>query len=227
MTEQELQNLINQGEGQTLEFKSSLTLRQEIGETVSAFANTAGGIILIGVSDKGKVVGVEIGRKTLEDLANWVKENTDPRIYPDVKIQEANQKSLIVVAVRENAEKPVFFKDRAFQRVGKTNQRISASKIRELAKQERMRFHWDEEIYKDAVLDDIDEGKVKQFVKEAKVKRNLSINERASSATILRKLGLLRESKLTNAALLLFGKDPQKFIPKQKSDVQGLKAQSL
>lgn len=70
MTKKELQNLINQGESQTLEFKSSLTLKQEIGETVSAFANTTGGIILIGVSDEGKVSSVEIGRKTLEDLAN-------------------------------------------------------------------------------------------------------------------------------------------------------------
>ena len=64
MTEKELQQLIKQGESQNIEFKSSLSLRNEIGETISAFANTSGGIILIGVSDEKKILGVVIGRKT-------------------------------------------------------------------------------------------------------------------------------------------------------------------
>jgi len=68
MTTKQLQSLIKQGEGQDIEFKSSLQLRQEIGETISAFANTFGGVILIGVSDEGKIVGVDIGRKTLESV---------------------------------------------------------------------------------------------------------------------------------------------------------------
>lgn len=47
MTQKELQQLIKQGESQTSEFKSALKLRNEIGETISAFANASGGIVLI------------------------------------------------------------------------------------------------------------------------------------------------------------------------------------
>ncbi len=73
MTEKQLRKLIEQGEGQTLEFKASTGLKKEICQAVSAFSNTAGGSILVGVSPKGEVIGVNIGKETVEDLANWIK----------------------------------------------------------------------------------------------------------------------------------------------------------
>jgi len=135
MTEEQLKQLIKQGEGQTLEFKASLSLRQEIGQAISAFANTDGGVVMVGVSPDSKIVGVDIGKKTVEDLANWLKENTDPRIYPQIKIHNVDGKDVIEIIVKEADEKPVFFSSHAYQRVGRTSPRISVSKIRELAKQ--------------------------------------------------------------------------------------------
>ena len=67
-----------------VEFKESLSLKEELGRSISGFANTCDGIILIGVSDKGKINGVEIGKKTIEDLANYIKQNTENQIYPDI-----------------------------------------------------------------------------------------------------------------------------------------------
>ncbi len=51
----------------------------------------------------------------------------------------------------------MFFKNHAFQRVGKTNHRISANKIRELAKQERAKLHWDQNISQGATFKDIEQ----------------------------------------------------------------------
>jgi len=210
--QQSIKKIILQGESQKMEFKTSLSLRNEIGETISAFTNTSGGVIFIGVSDKGKSIGIDIGKNTLEDLANWVKQNTDPAIYPDIKVYQINSRSIIKVSIKENDDKPVFFKDRAFQRVGKTNQRILASKIRELAKQEKKKFHWDERICERAILKDIDEEKVTWFLKKAKAKRNLKLDPDISIKETLEKLELTINGRLTNAAVLLFGKDPQKFF---------------
>ena len=47
----EVEELIGEGESQNTEFKDSLRLKKEIGETISSFSNTRGGIILIGISD--------------------------------------------------------------------------------------------------------------------------------------------------------------------------------
>jgi len=212
MTEKQLRQLIQQGESQNIEFKSSLSLKNEVGETISAFANTDGGVILIGVSDESKILGVDIGKKTVEDLANWVKENTDPQIYPDMKVHQVDGKNIVELSLKESSEKPVFFKDRAFQRVGKTNQRISASKIRELAKQERVKLHWDERICERATEEDIDEEKVKWFLKRARYERRLEIDPGISVREALERLELTRNGRLTNAAVLLFGKNPQRFF---------------
>lgn len=207
-----VEKLLRQGENQNVEFKSSLSLRNEIGETISAFANTSGGIVLIGVSNEGKVFCVDIGKKTVEDLANWVKENTDPKIYPDVKIHKVNGKNIIEVSIKENDEKPVFFKDRAFQRVGKTNQRISAQKIRNLAKQSKPQLHWDQQVCEGATLKDIDESRVKEFLKMAQTRRGLDINPEMSVKEALTKLKVIKNSQITNTCVLMFAKEQEKFF---------------
>ncbi len=118
--------LISGGENEGLEFKESLRLKEEIGKAVSAFSNASGGLILVGVSNDGKVIGVDIGRNTLEELANYIKRNTDPAIFPSMKVLDAGGKKIIVIEVKESAEKPVFFKNHAYKRV-KNNKLTNAA----------------------------------------------------------------------------------------------------
>ena len=68
---------IPKDESETVEFKPSLSQINEIVETVSAFSNTKGGTIQVGVSDNGEIVGVDVGKNTIERLANQIKQNTD------------------------------------------------------------------------------------------------------------------------------------------------------
>ena len=62
---EDLKKLLEGGESETVEFKASFD--KEILETSAAFANTKGGVILIGVSDRGDIKGVQIGKETLKD----------------------------------------------------------------------------------------------------------------------------------------------------------------
>ena len=110
--------------------------------------------------------------------------------------------------IKENDEKPVFFKIHAFKRVGRTNQRISTSEIRKLAQEERKRLRFDERICEEASLEDIDEERVRQFLKDSRKQRGLKISEDASIEDAFLKLKLLKNGKPTNAALLLFSKEP-------------------
>jgi len=209
----DIKELTHRGESQSLEFKESLKLKDEIGETVSAFSNSDGGTIIVGASDNGGVPGVDIGKNTLEELANYIKRNTDPHIFPSVKIQEVGRESVVVVEVKGSAEKPVFFKNHAYKRVGKTNQMISSSELRKLAKESGGRVYWDERVCEDADLEDIEEEKVRWFLKEARHERGLDINESSPVEDALLRLKLLKAEKPTNGAVLLFGRDPQrKFI---------------
>ena len=207
-----LKELIERGETQSLEFKESLRLKDEIGETVSAFSNSDGGTVIVGVSNSGGVLGVDIGKNTLEELANYIKRNTDPQVFPSVKIQEVGEKNVVMIEVKEGAEKPVFFKNHAYKRVGKTNQRISSSEMRKLAKESGGRVYWDERVCEGACPEDIDGDKVRQFLRKAKYARRLEIDPDISVEEALERLSLIKGEKLTNAALLLFGKNPQRYF---------------
>lgn len=66
ITSSNIMELIHTGENELIEFKTSFN--DEAQEVVGAFANTKGGTVLIGVTDGGVVVGVHVGKKTLEDV---------------------------------------------------------------------------------------------------------------------------------------------------------------
>ena len=71
----DLKQRIAQGENTTTEFKENFD--QETIETAAAFANTNGGTILIGVSDKREIRGITVGKETLRDVSNRISQATE------------------------------------------------------------------------------------------------------------------------------------------------------
>jgi len=131
ISEKEIINLIQNGESEILEFKKSTGEWKEIIKTISAFANTRGGVVLVGVSSKGEVPGVRIGKRTIEDLTNKIRENTDPKIFPGISVENIDGESIILIKVEESVSKPLFAFDRAYKRVGKSTVRVTSEEIRE------------------------------------------------------------------------------------------------
>lgn len=111
-------NLKSIEESDTLELKKSVGEWKEIIKTVSAFSNTRGGEILIGINNSGEVNGVEIGKNTIEDLTNKIKENTDPKIYPDISVKKLNNKHVLSVKINESNDHLVLAFGRPYKRVG-------------------------------------------------------------------------------------------------------------
>ena len=71
----------------------------------------------------------------------------------------------------------------------------------------------DEQVRYDATMDVIDPDKVREFIRKARTKRGFPLPEETKPADLLKHLHMLRDGKPTNAALLLFAKDPQYFFP--------------
>ena len=76
----------------------------------------------------------------------------------------------------------------------------------------RDRLYFDSQICKEATLGDIDKEKIRWFLRKAKVERSLDIDSSASSTEALKRLNLLIDNKPTNTAILMFGKNPQRFF---------------
>ena len=129
----EISELIRKGECETIEFKKSLAESREIGETVCAFLNKRGGVILIGVDDDGNVVGVRVRHGTLENLSNFIRETIRPKPIFSIEVYAVENKVIIFIEIPEGRDKPYFFKGRAFIRIDAVNKLLEREEIFEMA----------------------------------------------------------------------------------------------
>src|SRR5688572_10175064 len=105
----ELQQLILQGESDSLDFKKRITNPDRIARTLASFANTRGGIILVGVMDNGQISGVdpEEEKHILEIAANSFCEPPVKLFYEEL---EDEAKTVLKVIIPESLIKPHLFK---------------------------------------------------------------------------------------------------------------------
>ncbi len=101
--------LIEEGEGFTIEFKRRISSAEKIARTLISFANTKGGTILFGVDDDGSVVGVESEKSELELIEIAGKDFSDPPINPHIDIVPFDGRDVIVCQIPESKNKPHFF----------------------------------------------------------------------------------------------------------------------
>ena len=208
----DISEFLEDDEKENVEFKTSLSEKDAIFKTISAFANKRGGIILVGVTDDRDLIGADIGKNTLEQLANEIRRETDPSVSPYIDDPDVNGNKIILIEVPESVNKPVFYRDKAYIRVGRTNQRLSSTEIRNLITNEHRVISWDEQVIEEATFEDIEDRQVVNFLKLASIKRNLDLDPKTPKKEALKRLELTKDGKLTNAAVLLFGLNPQKFV---------------
>lgn len=106
MNTNELQLLLQEGEGFHLEFKRKVSSPEKIARALIGFANTKGGMILFGVDDDKTIVGVESEKTEVEMVETAGRVFCDPPIEPKIEIFSYKGKDLIAVTVEESNEKP-------------------------------------------------------------------------------------------------------------------------
>jgi len=106
-------------ESQTIEWKSNW--RDECLKDISAFSNTNGGKLFLGVDDAGKIVGIENTEKLLEDIHN--KTINYLGIIVDVHLREKEGKTYLEVTVPPSSI-PISYKGIYYIRSGSTKQEL-------------------------------------------------------------------------------------------------------
>ncbi|MCX5667031.1 MAG: helix-turn-helix domain-containing protein [Candidatus Omnitrophica bacterium] len=212
-----ISKLIGATESTTIEWKPSLSQINEIIESITAFSNTDGGRVFIGVSKDGKIIGISIGKDTIENLTNRIAQHTEPKIHPHVTVTKIDSKEVIIINVKESHDKLVLANGKPYIRVGKSTRQMSKDDYENrILEKHKDRLQFDTQVCKGAKLKDIDSNKVKWFMKKALEERRLTIPEKVSTKEALEYLKVLHSGKPNNTAILLFGKDPQKFFVQAK-----------
>ncbi|MCP4680589.1 MAG: hypothetical protein GY854_34925 [Deltaproteobacteria bacterium] len=201
----EIKDLVTYPEGKSLEFKRDTSSLKPILKTLVAFANTAGGTLVIGLEDSGELRGVSNAKMEEERIANAVAESIAPALFPDIEIATIEDVDLLVVHVARWPG-PYFLKaDGAtrgvYVRLGSTNRRASPEAIEELKRELRHRA-FDQLPCIGAELEDLD-------IESAK--RVFSVKGRDVDEAKLESLGVLVRYGDTlipsNGGVILFGLD--------------------
>jgi predicted HTH transcriptional regulator len=102
----ELQKLIEGGENLKVEFKQRFSTHLKIAKELIAFANTAGGCLIIGVDDNGSLYGVQSEKGEAELIKETVAQYCEPRIEFEIEFIELFGKEIVLVKVPESDNKP-------------------------------------------------------------------------------------------------------------------------
>lgn len=207
-----LESLIQQNESKTLEFKENTKSLNSIRKAVVAFANTSGGMIVIGVSDKEKrIVGVENPLEEEERIANAIADSIEPLIIPDIQISSIRNKELLIIQVH-HAVGPFYLKSLGLERgtyvrVGSTN-RLADNEIILSLQMLAKNISFDELPCAGAALSDIDDPIVKTNL--SPILNGITEKQYESLGIVTRRHGKLSP---TNGGILLFGSDRFKWFP--------------
>lgn len=203
--------LLTHEEGKTLEFKRDLSSSRNILKTLVAFANSAGGQLLIGISDNGQVVGVEHPLDEEERLCNLIADSISPHLVPNVEIVTHEGKNILVVETFPSSSRPHYLKSEGHEsgvyvRLGSSNRQAGPELINEL-KRSTTGETFDEQAMPSLSIDDLDIdaaqrlfGPEHPLTKEALLTLRLLAHDQGPLAP-------------TKGAVLLFGKKRTRHFP--------------
>lgn len=207
-----LLELLKQPEGKTLEFKRDLSSPDGVFRSIVAFANTAGGTLLIGVEDKSRHVrGVKDPLATEERLANLVSDNIMPRLAPELEILSWRRTHVLAVQVFPSPSRPHYLRaagleNSAYVRVGSTNRRADSEMIAELRRFARGES-FDEQPLAELDSEALDFRVASELFAP---KRRLKTHDLETLKLIARHQG---HKVPTVGGMLLFGKERERYFP--------------
>lgn len=199
MTPEDLTTRIALGEGFTTEFKRSGT--SHLGREICAFANATGGVILIGVSDSGEIVGAN-DHNRLKSEVQTIARSAEPPIA--VEIDSVDE--VLIVTVPAQHSKPYSFGGKFFIREGASSQQMSREEIREFFYKEGL-IHFDETpCEKFSLEDDLTDDVWALFRRRARIPAEM---EPVTALTNLHLLGA--DGRMSQAGAWLLARDILKF----------------
>lgn len=194
-------------EMQNIEWKAKW--KDDYLEWICGFANAQGGKLYIGCNDEGEVIGLTNTRKLLEDIPNKIRNAMS--IVVDVNLLVKDEKEYIEIVVPPYPV-AIACKGVYYYRSGSTMQTLSGPELESFILRKRG-ASWDNMPLPGFTINDIDNALVEKFKKQAAKKGRIDssvLDE--SKANLMEKLRLINAGYYTNAAMLLFCKDPDKWL---------------
>ncbi|MCK4488183.1 MAG: putative DNA binding domain-containing protein [Desulfobacterales bacterium] len=216
MTPEMFEELINQREGETLEFKQEMPSSSDLAKLITALYNTRGGMIVFGVeNDTRRLAGIPNPQGVETGIVNIIQDRCSLDVMPCIEFVSYQHMEFVVVTCPQGARKPylVSRETRPYIRVGSSNREAQDEEIR------RMYIEGSEGGFEGlpslgATLADLSEALIAAYIRRREEMSGQPLD--LSWEEALRNLGCVVEQGEiwvpTNAGVMLFAEAPQRFI---------------
>ena len=195
-----LKFILEKGEDYKTEFKEQVD--KSLDKEIIAFANSSGGQILIGITDEGKIKGINITNKLKSQIEDIAK-NCDPKI--NISFQELKKEKVLIIKVEDSKDKPHKCSSGFYIRSGASSQKLSRDEIRHFMEEEGIlrfdslsckKFIYKKHFDKEKLFYFLDKSKVKYNRKYYfQLLENLEVAKKQDSKVIFNNAGALLFSK--------------------------------
>ena len=205
-----------ESENQFFDWKSARIKPLDIIRHLVAFANAEGGQLAIGIENDGKITGFNYdGAHKIDEYKNIcfteLKETPLSVNFDVLKAKNENGKNdeILIISVDMSSDRVIKSHDgKVFLRQNDKSKELNVEQVIQLQYDRGQRF-FEDEIADGAGLDDIDGNLLEDY------KNIINVSE-LSNEEVLKARNFLINDKITNAGILLFGKNPSKFLPQAR-----------
>ena len=211
-------------------------LNKDVWYTVSAFANTEGGLILLGVDESQNFAPAKgfDPNKIIDSLDNGLSGDSS-KVAPipewDFKRSTLEGEPILVVGVppmkndtRKAQQMPCFVCSQgiakgSYQRLDDKNKHLTHYEIYQLQNRHKPDLS-DQQVVREAGLEDLDANLINSVIDRLRTSQSRLINGDNSITSVLRKLSSInKRGEILFAGLLCFGEYPQQYFPQLFVDV--------
>jgi len=205
---EDIDSIVQAGEGYNAEFKIRVPNKvKELSEEICAFANAAGGVLLIGVSDDNIIHGVTIDNAKRSAIQNSLNE-IDPHFSTELYSVEVDGKTVWVIEVNTGTQKPYALSAAIFIRQGPNTQKLTTVEQMRDFFQQSDRIYFDEAPCRDFNIEsDVDQDWFEEFRIEAGLSKSISQEQIINNLRLV-----LPDGNMKNGGVLFFGNAPEAFI---------------
>ena len=205
-------------------------LPKNIWETVSAFSNSAGGWIVLGIRQTGKtfeIQGTENPEKLEQDFLGTLRsQKFNTRLSVRSKLYEIDGKKIIAFYIPSSQQKPVYFGSpgNTFIRMGSGDQKATDSEIMAMYHDQSFGIRSELEIA-DTDISMLNANSLHSYRQYLKAYNPLSVYEELDDSGFCKRMNICtRSGNLTYAGLLMFGNEYE--IVREYNNYFGMKAGS-
>ncbi len=210
MIPKSIKNQIKKGKNNNVEFIAKVDDFVKIIQTVCGFLNKKGGTVFCGVDNNNKI----ITNSEIADRSNEIRKKLQEEVTPkapllSVTFDKDDKNSLISIEVPEGLEKPYIYNDIVYVRQGQSVRTANSALLRQIVQSKSIKAErWERQLSISLEENELDKNEINKTVKECENSGRFFFKNLNNNFAILKELALTNSWQFTQAADVLFGKNP-------------------